>query len=199
VKVIFVPAYVFLATLCAPAASAQVTINPAALVQLAGIAPPSSPTCVCAAPLPKHVNHRRVEKLSTAVIRAVAKPILAKPVIAQPATPTTIKPAPAAPPPKPLAPISIRFAPGSAALPAGAAAALAPYCAAPGQVAIDARAPGDPDDPSVAMRLSLSRALAVRDALAACGVPGTRILPRADGAVPGADENQAVVGVPGAK
>jgi hypothetical protein len=77
----------------------------------------------------------------------------------------------------------IGFASGSAALPASAAGALKPFCAARGQtLVIDAYAPGDPSDPSAAMRLSMSRAFALRDALAACGVPGAAIIPRADGA-----------------
>jgi outer membrane protein OmpA-like peptidoglycan-associated protein len=41
------------------------------------------------------------------------------------------------------------------------------------------------------MRLSMARAFAVRDALTACGVPSTRILPLALGDVPGKDENTA--------
>lgn len=48
-----------------------------------------------------------------------------------------------------------------------------------------AYASGDPDDPSVARRLSLSRAIAARDALLADGVPSARIYLRALGAQPG--------------
>lgn len=48
-----------------------------------------------------------------------------------------------------------------------------------------AYASGDPNDPSVARRLSLSRAIAVRDALMADGVPSARIYLRALGAQPG--------------
>ena len=44
------------------------------------------------------------------------------------------------------------------------------------------------------MRLSLARALAVRDALVACGVPSQNILPRALGAVPGQNEDETVLG-----
>jgi len=48
-----------------------------------------------------------------------------------------------------------------------------------------AYASGDPDDPSVARRMSLSRAIAVRAALMADGVPSTRIYLRALGSGPG--------------
>ena len=48
-----------------------------------------------------------------------------------------------------------------------------------------AYASGDPDDPSVARRMSLSRALAVRSALQADGVASARIYLRALGTQPG--------------
>ncbi|HVC62338.1 MAG TPA: OmpA family protein [Acetobacteraceae bacterium] len=48
-----------------------------------------------------------------------------------------------------------------------------------------AYASGDPDDPSVARRRSLARAIAVRDALIADGVPSSRIYLRALGSQPG--------------
>jgi len=48
-----------------------------------------------------------------------------------------------------------------------------------------AYASGDPDDPSVARRMSLSRALAVRSALRTDGVPSARIYLRALGSQPG--------------
>jgi hypothetical protein len=44
-----------------------------------------------------------------------------------------------------------------------------------------AYAPGKPDDPSTARRISLSRAMAVRSALVASGVPSARIFVRALG------------------
>jgi len=44
------------------------------------------------------------------------------------------------------------------------------------------------------MRLSLARALTVQAALTACGVPPQNILPRAQGAVPGQNEDEAVIG-----
>lgn len=48
-----------------------------------------------------------------------------------------------------------------------------------------AYASGDPDDPSAARRLSLARAIAVRAALMANGVPSSRIYLRALGSEPG--------------
>jgi len=46
---------------------------------------------------------------------------------------------------------------------------------------VQAYAPGKPDDPSTARRVSLSRAMAVRSALVADGVPSARIFVRALG------------------
>jgi hypothetical protein len=168
---------------CVPAAvRAQVTVNPAALLQLAGIAPAPLPV---AAPLPvvHHALHRRpphlVPEPALAIIRPATQP--APP----PAQQIVAKPAP--PPPKPatLAPVVISFAPAAAGLPANAAELLKPYCAGQETAVIDAYAPADSADPSAAMRLSLSRAFALRDALLACGVPAGRIIPRADGAAGG--------------
>jgi outer membrane protein OmpA-like peptidoglycan-associated protein len=106
-----------------------------------------------------------------------------------PVVPTALpKPAPALKPVPGMAAIVLDFAPGGADLPATAASSLQPVCkrAGPeGIVAIDAYAPADPGDPSAAMRLSLNRAFAVRDALTACGVAAAHIIPRADGAAGG--------------
>jgi hypothetical protein len=89
-----------------------------------------------------------------------------------------------------LQPVTLSFADGSADLPASAAGDLKPYCKSQGILAIDARAPGDPSDPSVAMRLSLARAMAVRDALVHCGVPSANIIPRALGEVANANNDE---------
>jgi len=172
-------------------ARAQVVINPAALVQLAGIAPRVAPPPPMPAPARHFVRRAMFRDVHKHVMVAVVKPEPPQvvPVIARPAT---------LPPPKPfvLHPIMLNFAAGSSALPAGAKAALGPVCAhATGFVAVDATAPGDPSDPSIAMRLSLARALAVRDALAACGIPAAQILPRALGDVAGHDDNAAEVSV----
>jgi hypothetical protein len=180
-------------------ALAQVTVNPAALQQLAGIEPPPPVVVETAAPVPvhhwTHSTHHTVLAAPRpgATVQVSAHvppphevaPVAAKPVVV-PSTP------PAAP--KPAAPVSLVFAPDSSDLPANATAALKPFCTTPGQVAINARAPIDPSDPSGAMRLSLSRAIAVQAALTACGVPPQNILPRALGAVPGQNENETVIG-----
>ncbi len=159
------------------AAGAQVVVNPAALAQLAGILPPAP---VVAKP---HLSHR-TEMIRSAyragrpVVRPVAKPLVtsvAKPVPVP--VPVVAKPAPVL-----VAPVAIDFASGSDVLPPGAAASLRQLCRQPtGFITINATAPADPDDRSVAMRLSMNRAFAVRDALTACGIASARILPRALG------------------
>ena len=173
---------------------AQVTVNPAALRQLAGL-PAVQPAAVRAQPAVArpfahtaklyHAHHAKPEAV------APAKP--AKPqAVPQPEPRPVSKPVLAKPTALPIA--RIEFAPGSAALPAGAASVLKPFCAAGGTVSLVARAPADPADPSSAMRLSMARAFAIRDALTSCGVPASGIIPRAAGTVPGADENQALIG-----
>jgi hypothetical protein len=175
-------------------ARAQVFVNQAALVQLAGFAvpapssqPPRPPKAVV-----RHVTHRVVRKVAPQPAVAMVKPKTVAPVPVAPSAPVTPAPVPVVakpvipktPPVQKLpGPLVVGFAAGSAALPANAAAGLKPFCTAHGQtLIIDAYAPGDPSDPSAAMRLSMSRAFALRDALAACGVPGAEIIPRADGA-----------------
>ena len=184
---------------------AQVVIHQAALDQLAGITPP--PPVEVLPPVPvihhiaRHVVRRRVAA-PTAVAFDVPPPLpgaappppkVATPAAARPgaapaapaaspvrAVPVVVRPAPRLP-----AAVSLQFAAGSAVLPAGMAASLKPICAAAepsGVVDIDAPAPGVAGDPSVAMRLSMQRAFAVRDALAACGISPSRIVPRALGA-----------------
>jgi len=181
----------FAAALVPGIGQAQVTINPAALAQLAGL-PVARP--VLAELHPARVTHPVTFRVRSKV--AEKKPTweapVAKLIVAKPAPPPAPPPAPKQP--APLPPVRILFAPGSATLPAGAAASLKPWCAAPGPIAIDAHAPADPADASAAMRLSLARALAVRDALTACGVPGTEILPRALGAAAGQNEDETMLG-----
>jgi len=169
-------------------ARAQVTVNPAALAQLAGIMAPTPP--VVAPPARKLVHrivHRAVVVVKPPAPKALPPAPPVQPVVAKPVPPPV---AVTPPPPIPVVvkpvlpkPVVLAFGAGSAALPGGAAAALQPFCAAHGTtLIIDAYAPPDPADPSAAMRLSLSRAFALRDALAACGVPAAQIIPRADGA-----------------
>jgi len=179
------------------AAQAQVTVNPAALQQLAGIVPQPPTSAAPALPLVRHRPHFHRVVQAVAHAKPAAPVQVAARVVAPPAPKAAPLPAPAAP--KPLAPISLVFTPGSADLPASATAALKPFCAAKNRIAIDARAPADPNDPSAAMRLSLSRALAVQGVLTACGVPPQNILPRANGDVPGANEDETVIGSSSAK
>ena len=97
--------------------------------------------------------------------------------------------APTAPPPPPQAAstgtLAIRFAPGSASLPAGAAASLRTLAAARGTRMMEAIGHGDaasaaPSDQLAATRLGLARAQAIAAALAAAGVPKADIAQRAD-------------------
>ena len=191
-----------LAALLPAPVAAQVQVNPAALAQLAGVAPTSPKPAPRPKPAPpvKHVWHE---------VRRPMRVVEPAPLRHSPLKPTPIKPAPASavPPapalgavqaPRPVAPppaLVVAFAPGSASPPAGIGAALKPFCESQGVITIDARAPADPNDPSLAMRLSLARAMALRDALTSCGVASQNILPRALGSVPGMNEDQAVLGV----
>jgi len=185
-------------------ARAQVFVNQAALIQLAGFAVPAPRVAPAPKPVARHVAHRMARKVVPQSAVAMVQPkilIPAKPVAPVAPAPVPVVAKPVIPvPPKPVlpGPLVIGFSAGSAALPANAAAGLKPFCTAHGQtLIIDAYAPGDPSDPSSAMRLSMSRAFALRDALAACGVPGAEIIPRADGAT-GANMETAKIFISGA-
>jgi hypothetical protein len=184
-------------SLLAAGARAQVIINHAALDQLAGIAaaPPPAPATV-EVPRRWHrlVSHppRRLVSARPAGLPAAEKPV-----------PPTIKPSPApqpavvkpAPPPVPLIAL-IHFTSKASGLPGPASAALKPFCGySGGLVTINAYAEADPSDPSLAARLSLDRAFAIRDALIACGLPSARIIPKANGAAKTADPNAALISV----
>jgi len=166
-------------------AAAQVTVNQAALQQLAGITPPvpvfvELPTNPAA---PHRIRHRHLAIMM--ILPPRPAPMVAKPLPPKPVAVVARVPAPTV-----LGPVTLTFAVGSAALPTSAATTLKPYCKSNGTLAINARAAGDPSDPSVAMRLSLARAMAVRDALTACGVPPQNIIPRALGEIPGANNDE---------
>jgi outer membrane protein OmpA-like peptidoglycan-associated protein len=118
-------------------------------------------------------------------------------------SPPTGRTPPSAAPPKPpiAANATTRAAPGKTGLqlvfpkgksdlnPESAAAIKRLAKAAPDNDAttfnVLAYASGDPNDPSVARRMSLSRAIAVRQALMADGVPSAQIYLRALGSQPG--------------
>ena len=199
------PIALILAALLPSLAAAQVKVNPAALAQLAGIAP-ARPAAVVAAKPVSPPPRRVVHAVKPAPLKPLAPPAAPTPAAPMPAKPMPAKPAVAVPPapalgtqaPAPVATpqaLVVAFAPGSATLPAGTTAALKPFCETRGVIGIDARAPADPSDPSLAMRLSLARALALRDALTSCGVASQNILPRALGSVPGKNDDEAVLGV----
>ncbi|WP_439597152.1 OmpA family protein [Falsiroseomonas sp.] len=80
----------------------------------------------------------------------------------------------------PAGAVRLGFARGEARLDATARqtiASLAPHLATvtQGRITIEAQASGPANDASIARRLSLARAMAVRDALVAAGVEPTRI------------------------
>jgi outer membrane protein OmpA-like peptidoglycan-associated protein len=130
---------------------------------------------------------------------------------AQPAVPETVPdvasitpiapPPPAVGSPPPAPPVSdkattaatptsaglrLTFAPGQSDLSPESAASIKQLAAATTQgdattFNVSAYAPGKPDDPSTARRMSLSRAMAVRSALVADGVASARIFVRALG------------------
>jgi hypothetical protein len=192
VKFILIP--ILAASLAPGALAAQVSVNPAALAQLAGV---SAPALV---PAPAtHATQKAAYRSHAWRRRPVAaslpKPPPSPPAAVPPAMPAVARPAPspaqpALPKPAPLpGPVGIIFAADSADLPADAAARLAPFCKISGPIAVDARAPADPSDNSAAMRLSLARAMAVRAVLTACGVAPQNIVPRALGAAPGGADN----------
>lgn len=188
---------------------AQVVVNQAALRQLAGIAAPPPVQAVAQPPtrVAAHVAapaHHRVPAKHEQVAVAAPKPPQAKnppapgPAAAHVVAPIAPKPVASKPvPPRqapPAASVALVFGAGSATLPANAGTVLKPYCTSPDNIVVNARAPADPSDPSAAMRLSLSRAMAVQGALTACGVPPQHILPRALGAVPGQNEDETMIG-----
>lgn len=98
----------------------------------------------------------------------------------------------------------VLFAPGAEALPEGAAAALAAIGrqlaerpAGFGRVTVEGQASGPAEDASAARRLSLARAVAVRDALAAGGLATTQVDVRPLGLV-AAGRDMAEILPPGA-
>lgn len=150
------------------------------------------------------------ESTQTAIAR-VAPPTTQQPQAAQPTLPETIPdtatitaiapalPSSGSPPPPPVVSDTARtkavststglrltFAPGEANLSAESVASLrqltedTPPTDTTAYTVL-AYAPGKADDPSTARRISLSRAMAVRSALLAVGVPSARIAARALG------------------
>jgi len=165
-------------------APAQVVFHPEALQQLRGMAPAVTPVAMqVVAPKVHRLHHKQVNAVVTK-----PKAVAVVPVVAKPLMPVMTKPAPPAPP----ANIALNFADGAATLPANAASALKPFCSWSGTITINAHAPADPSNPSDAMRLSMERAFAIRDALTACGLPGSRILPVANGAAGGAETSVSI-------
>nr|WP_294511978.1 OmpA family protein [uncultured Rhodopila sp.] len=185
-------------------ALAQVTVDLHALQAL-----PDRPE---AAPRPRAAPPNLVRvpnttaKLTAPVAPATPAPV--PPAIPQAEPDTAVvnpvappEPAPGAPPPPPppvsetaatkaaptTAGLRLTFAPGASDLSPDSTASIKELteAAPPGDSTtfnVQAYAPGTPDDPSTARRISLSRAMAVRSALVADGIPSARIFVRALGA-----------------
>jgi hypothetical protein len=163
----------------------QVTINQRALEQLGG-APLQAPS-------PRPPVHHYVR-------RYYYRPLpLPPPYVPKPVPVIAVKPLPPPPPPKPVPPLALTMIfPGSAAdMPSQAAQKLKTLIDTLGIKAdhftIAATAPGISGDPSVARRLSLNRALAVRARLRAAGVPSEHIIVQALGSVPGQADNRVTL------
>jgi outer membrane protein OmpA-like peptidoglycan-associated protein len=182
-------------TLLATPAGAQVVVNNAALQQLAGIEPAPAPAPVkpVAHRAPKMIMHRPLARAAPHKM-PVAVPVVApvKPSPAAPAKPTPARRAPSAP-----ASLGLVFATGSADISPQQAVSLQKFATTPGSAQahfeIDARAPAAAGDPSVARRLSLMRAMAVRDGLVKAGIPQGDILLRALGSEAGAPADSTMV------
>lgn len=106
----------------------------------------------------------------------------------QPPAPPVVANAPTAAAPNPSVPKGLRvtFGPGQSDLSPDSSAAIKTFVSGAGSdqasFTVMAYAPGVPDDPSTARRVSLARAMAVRTALVADGIASARIFVRALGA-----------------
>jgi outer membrane protein OmpA-like peptidoglycan-associated protein len=167
---------------------------------------PSAPAASTAAPNPATVVTREPQTPREPQAAAPAVPPAPQPAMPE-TMPDTASIAPIAPPPPaagappPPPPVSekaataatptttglrLTFAPGEADLSPDSSTSIKQLAAAAptGDATtfnVLAYAPGKPDDPSTARRVSLSRAMAVRSALVADGVPSARIFVRALG------------------
>lgn len=180
-------------------AQAQVRVNSSALQQLQGLpAPTPAPaeSGATIAPVAKpHMSYRHKEK------PAPSRPAPVIPRPAKPAAAPSVKPVTVPPPTAHTTPATplvahVEFAPGSAVVSPDALKALEPFChAGTNNVPLITRAPGATENLANTMQLAMQRALALRTALIACGVPAQTIIPYAVGTVAGADNNQALIGV----
>lgn len=159
---------------------AQVVVNQQALEQLSGKKPPQKHPFVPKRPVYRRPYHR--------IVRRPPPPLPLPP----PPEPVFAKPPPPPPPPaKPAPPhaIMLSFPGTSTALPDGGAAALARFISkAPDKTmhyVVQAAAPGEASDPSVARRRALDRGLAVRAVLRRAGIGPEHIIVQALGDPPG--------------
>lgn len=166
-------------------------------------AKPAAPVVATVPPPPPAAGPPAAAKPGAPVVAVVPPPAAVAPPVAKPppapavaAPPSLPAVAPAAPQLAGVAPVApptgtaqgrVTFPPGQAVLSVADSQKLAELGkAAAGNdtatVNVQAYAPATPGDPSAARRSSLERALAVRGALMAAGVPSSRIYVRALGA-----------------
>jgi outer membrane protein OmpA-like peptidoglycan-associated protein len=145
----------------------------------AKLTPPAAPAAPAAVPpaIPK-------TEPDTAVVNPIPPP--EPPAGAPPPPPPPVSETAATRAAPTTAGLRLTFAPGASDLSPDSTASIKELTAAapPGDATtfnVQAYAPGTKDDPSTARRVSLSRAMAVRSALVADGVPSARIFVRALG------------------
>ncbi|MGC9270253.1 hypothetical protein [Acidiphilium sp.] len=162
---------------CWSVASAQVTVNPQALRQLAGkpaVAPPARP--IVARPVRPILRHPIV----TTPVRTPKLPLPPPPVTIAAVAPT-----------KPAVPrgVTLLFPDVAVALPPSQSRVLVAFIGRrlnrAAHFVVQATAPGMAGDPSVARRMALNRGLAVRRALRRAGVASDHIIVQALGDPPG--------------
>ena len=173
----------------ATASAAPSTPSPSA-------AAPSAPSSSAAAAVPPNPSPAKASAATPAQRPSLPEAVPDTASIT-PIAPVTPPPGSPPPPPPPVsekaataaAPTSsglrLTFAPGESDLSPDSSASIKQLTVGPlGDLTtfnVMAYAPGKPDDPSTARRISLSRAMAVRSALVADGVPSARIFVRALG------------------
>lgn len=196
-------ATIFIAT----SGHAQVVINRQALEQLGGkpaAAEHHSEAVRRPAPA-RHTERARERHTERAPVRHAARVPLPLPPPPMPRRddaaarlpqPPSLPPAPPQPKPAPRR-LELRFAGTSSTLDAGASGALGMFMRAKipagARFIVQATAPGQPGDPSVARRLALARGMAVREVLRGAGIPPQRIIVQALGNPPGRPDDRVTL------
>lgn len=164
-----------------PSAPAETAQGQPAPVQTAPAQAARAPTAAAQAPAAQPAVPETVPDVASITPIAPPPPAVGSP---PPAPPVSEKATTTAAPTS--TGLRLTFAPGQSDLSPESAASIKQLAAATTQgdattFNVSAYAPGKPDDPSTARRMSLSRAMAVRSALVADGVASARIFVRALG------------------